>query len=59
MILDGLLLRNPIRLCGRGGISGSLACDMFVNRDLTRASYVLLRPLAAPLPSRGIMITGI
>ena len=47
-----------MRLCGRGGISGSLACDMFVNKDLTSASYVLLRPLVEAMPSRGIIITG-
>jgi len=39
-------------------MSGSLACDMFVNKDLTSASYVLLRPLVEAMPSRGIIITG-
>ena len=30
---------------------------MFVNRDLTSASYALLRPLVEAMPSRGIIIT--
>ena len=38
VLKDLLFLRNPIRLWGRGGLSDSLTCDMFVNRDLTRAS---------------------
>src|SRR6266702_5091672 len=38
LVLGDLFLRNPIRLCGRGGTSGSLTFDMFVNKDLTRAS---------------------
>ncbi len=33
-------------------------CDMFVNKDLTSASYVLLRPLVEAMPSRDIMVTG-
>ena len=40
-------------------MSGSLAlCDMFVNKDLTRASYVKLLPLVGPPPSRGIFDYG-
>ena len=31
---------------------------MFVNKDLTSASYDLLRPLVEAMPSRGIMMTG-
>ncbi len=58
-VLRGLVLRNPIRLCGRGGTSGSLAlCDMFVNKDLTSASYDRLLPLVGPPPSRGIFDYG-
>jgi hypothetical protein len=58
-VLGNLFLRNPIRLCGRGGTSGSLAlCDMFVNKDLTSASYVKLLPLMGPPPSRGIFDYG-
>ena len=58
-VLGDLFLRNPIRLCGRGGTSGSLApCDMFVNRDLTSASYVKLLPLVGPPLSRGIFDYG-
>lgn len=53
-LLADLFFRNPIRLCGRGGISGSLACDIVVNKDLTSASYVKLLPLVGPPPSRGI-----
>lgn len=58
LILGSLFFRNPIRLCGRGGTSGSLACDMFVNKDLTSASYVKLLPLVGPPPSRGIFDYG-
>jgi hypothetical protein len=57
-LLDDLFFRNPIRLCGRGGISGSLACDIVVNKDLTSASYVKLLPLVGPPPSRGIFDYG-
>jgi hypothetical protein len=58
-VLGDLFLRNPIRLCGRGGMSGSLAlCDMFVNKDLTSASYVKLLPLVGPPLSRGIFDYG-
>ena len=39
-------------------VSGSLACDTFVNKDLTNASYVLFRPLMEAVPSRGIIISG-
>jgi hypothetical protein len=58
LVLDILFLRNPIRLCGRGGRSGSLACDIVVNKDLTSASYVKLLPLVGSPPSRGIFDYG-
>jgi hypothetical protein len=58
LILDDLTFRNPIRLCGRGGISSSLGCGVFVKRDLTRASYVKPLPWFDPLSSRGIVIRG-